>query len=197
MSLVSSDDPALAHVGIVADDLGVALGFFVELGLKRQDKASVAGVGWTARETETAERSADLTEISATDDKNPGTASGLTCPECHGSIWELRDGESVRFECRVGHAYGVDAFLEHQGERVEAALWTAVNTLEEGASTCCRLAVLPAGSTRLARGYEEGAAQNAEPGAGVARPAVLTVAGQRRRARPRHLGGWRCWSGPT
>src|SRR5262249_34359670 len=39
-------------------------------------------------ETETAARSAELAEIGATDDKKAGTASGLTCPECHGSIWE-------------------------------------------------------------------------------------------------------------
>jgi two-component system chemotaxis response regulator CheB len=56
----------------------------------------------------------------------------------------------VRFECRVGHAYGGDAFLEHQGERVEAALWTTVNTMEERASTFRRLAVLHTGSTLLA-----------------------------------------------
>jgi two-component system chemotaxis response regulator CheB len=110
-------------------------------------------------ETETAERSAELVEIGATHDKKPGNASGLTCPECQGSIWELRDGDSVRFECRVGHAYGADAFVEHQGERVEAALWTAVNTLEERASTFRRLAVLHTGSERLASGYEDRAAQ--------------------------------------
>ncbi len=110
-------------------------------------------------ETHADERSAELAEIGATDDKQPGNASGLTCPECHGSIWELRDGDSVRFECRVGHAYGADAFVEHQGERVEAALWTAVNTLEERASTFRRLAVVHTGSERLASTYEDRAAQ--------------------------------------
>ena len=33
-----------------------------------------------------------------------GPASGFTCPECSGALWELREGELVR-HCRVGHTY--------------------------------------------------------------------------------------------
>lgn len=88
-------------------------------------------------------------------EKRAGTASGLTCPECYGSIWELRDGDGVRFECRVGHAYGAEAFVAEQGARVEAALWTAINTLEERASTFGRLAGLYPADSRLASGYTE------------------------------------------
>ncbi|MBV9358948.1 MAG: chemotaxis protein CheB, partial [Chloroflexi bacterium] len=116
------------------------------------------GMNDNEHDTETTDRLEERVEIGATEEKEPGNASGLTCPECHGSIWELRDGQSVRFECRVGHAYGADAFVEHQGERVEAALWTAVNTLEERASTCRRLAVLHKSSSSLARNYEDRAA---------------------------------------
>ena len=72
--------------------------------------------------------------------KLPNAASGLTCPECHGSLWELNEGDSFRFECRTGHAYGVDALLAEQGEAVEAALWAAVNSLQERAATFRRLA---------------------------------------------------------
>jgi two-component system chemotaxis response regulator CheB len=72
--------------------------------------------------------------------KRPGAASGLTCPECHGSLWELGTRESVRFECRVGHAYSFEALVRHQGEMVEAALWAAINNLQERAATFRRLA---------------------------------------------------------
>jgi two-component system chemotaxis response regulator CheB len=72
--------------------------------------------------------------------KWPNSASGLTCPECHGSLWELKEGGSFRFECRIGHTYGVDALLTEQAETVEAALWSAINALQERAATFRRLA---------------------------------------------------------
>jgi two-component system chemotaxis response regulator CheB len=72
--------------------------------------------------------------------KLPNAASGLTCPECHGSLWEVDGGGAPRFECRIGHAYGVDALLANQGEAVEAAIWSAVNALQERAATFHRLA---------------------------------------------------------
>ena len=62
-------------------------------------------------------------------------ASGLTCPECHGSLWELDDGNRFRYECRVGHTYSPDALVSDQGEAVEAALWSAINSLQERAAT--------------------------------------------------------------
>jgi two-component system, chemotaxis family, protein-glutamate methylesterase/glutaminase len=92
-------------------------------------------------------------------DKQPGNASGLTCPECFGSIWELQDGDSVRFECRVGHAYAAEAFVAQQGERIEAALWTAINSLEERAETFSRLAGAYTSSSRVANRYHERASE--------------------------------------
>jgi two-component system chemotaxis response regulator CheB len=96
------------------------------------------------------------------EEKSPGNASGLTCPECFGAIWELRDGETVRFECRVGHAYAPEAFVAEQGGRVEAALWTAINTLEERSETFHRLAALYPGNSRLASSYDERATETTQ-----------------------------------
>lgn len=94
--------------------------------------------------------------------KAHGNASGITCPECQGSIWEIRDGESLRFECRVGHAYSPDTFVSEQGERVEAALWTAINTLHERAETFRRLARLYGDSNALTTRYEERATETTQ-----------------------------------
>ena len=72
--------------------------------------------------------------------KLPDAASGLTCPECHGSLWELKEGNGFRFECRIGHTFSVDALLDEQAESVEAALWSAVNALQERGAAFRRLA---------------------------------------------------------
>lgn len=66
--------------------------------------------------------------------------SAFTCPECHGSLWEVQDGELVRFQCRVGHRYSADTLVAEQVVALEAALWTALRALEESAHLSNRLA---------------------------------------------------------
>jgi two-component system, chemotaxis family, protein-glutamate methylesterase/glutaminase len=70
----------------------------------------------------------------------PGLPSTMSCPECHGVLWEVKDDDLVRFRCRVGHAYSDEALLVHQSEQLEAALWTALRTLEEHSALSRRLA---------------------------------------------------------
>jgi len=70
----------------------------------------------------------------------PGTPSTMTCPECHGTLWETREGALVHFRCRVGHAYTAESLLAHQADQLEAALWTALRSLEEHAALSRRLA---------------------------------------------------------
>jgi two-component system chemotaxis response regulator CheB len=88
-----------------------------------------------------------------TDEKRDGRASGLTCPECHGSIWALSEGQLVDFECRVGHRYNPSAFFDAQAERVEDALWTATNVLQERAAALRQFGDRLASSGRLRAEY--------------------------------------------
>lgn len=53
----------------------------------------------------------------------PGTVSALTCPECGGTLWEVAEGDFVRFHCRVGHAYGPESLDAAQLESLEQSLW--------------------------------------------------------------------------
>lgn len=69
-----------------------------------------------------------------------GVESGLTCPECSGILREVREGDVLRFRCRVGHAYTSQTMLEAQGDAIERALWTAVRQLEERALLIRKLA---------------------------------------------------------
>ena len=73
-------------------------------------------------------------------EKRGNTASGFTCPNCHGSVWEIDDGGLPRIECRVGHAFSMDAFLGEQAVALEDAIWSAINALEERAMTLRRFA---------------------------------------------------------
>ena len=79
--------------------------------------------------------------------------SAFTCPECHGTIWEVRENGEVRFECRVGHSFSPESMAESNDEDVERALWAALRTLEESASLDQRLADLAAERNR-ANAYE-------------------------------------------
>ena len=44
----------------------------------------------------------------------------------------------TRIECRVGHAFSIDAFLGEQAVTLEDALWSAINALQERADTLRR-----------------------------------------------------------
>jgi two-component system chemotaxis response regulator CheB len=70
----------------------------------------------------------------------PGEPSPYSCPECGGVLWELRDGELLRFRCRVGHAYTSEVLLSDQADTIERALWTALRALEEQGALKRRLA---------------------------------------------------------
>jgi two-component system, chemotaxis family, protein-glutamate methylesterase/glutaminase len=68
-----------------------------------------------------------------------GPASALTCPDCGGALWEIVDGQLVRYRCHVGHQYSADGLDNGQRDAVEEALWTAVRVLEEHADLRSRM----------------------------------------------------------
>jgi len=78
----------------------------------------------------------DIADLNAT----LGASSGLTCPDCGGALWQVTEGNLVRFQCHVGHHYSSDSLVTEQDDRVERALWTAVRTLEERAELRRRMA---------------------------------------------------------
>jgi len=78
-------------------------------------------------------------DLSAVARDKPGTPAPYSCPECNGALWEVREGELLRFRCRVGHAYGSESLLASKNDELETALWTALRTLEEKAALHRRL----------------------------------------------------------
>ena len=83
-------------------------------------------------DTET--RMADLDLDALTDPERPGLPSGWSCPDCHGALFEIREGGLERFRCRIGHAYSPESLAAQQDSALETALWVALRALEEKAS---------------------------------------------------------------
>jgi two-component system chemotaxis response regulator CheB len=81
-------------------------------------------------------------KISSGDDTMQSRVVDLTCPECKGTIWEIPYGNGgiKEFRCRVGHSYSPGSMFAEQYAAQEAALWSAIVSLEEGASLANKLA---------------------------------------------------------
>jgi two-component system, chemotaxis family, protein-glutamate methylesterase/glutaminase len=60
-----------------------------------------------------------------------GRRSVLTCPDCQGVMWEIDEGELVRYRCHVGHAYTAEVMSLAIDENLRRALASAVRALEE------------------------------------------------------------------
>jgi two-component system chemotaxis response regulator CheB len=86
-----------------------------------------------------------------------GAPSGYACPECHGVLWEVEEGDVLRFRCRVGHAYSIETLLAEQGSSMDAALWAGYRALEERAALTERMAerMRERGQVALAARYAE------------------------------------------
>jgi len=69
-----------------------------------------------------------------------GETSAFTCPECHGTLWQISDGRTLRYRCRVGHAFSEETMVSAQGESTERALWAALRSLEERYGMLTKLA---------------------------------------------------------
>jgi two-component system chemotaxis response regulator CheB len=110
------------------------------------------------RESKIAEFDLDAIEK----EPHPGTPSGFGCPDCGGALFELNDGELVRFRCRVGHAWSPSSLLAEQSDALEYALWTAVRALEERAALVMRLAerMMKQGHDRSAGRFREQAGES-------------------------------------
>jgi two-component system chemotaxis response regulator CheB len=96
--------------------------------------------------------------LTAYPDEGNGTPSVFACPECHGVLWESKEGEAMRYRCRVGHAYSEATLNQELSQAAESALWAAMRALEEKASMARRMADAATGTHQWANRLREQAA---------------------------------------
>jgi two-component system chemotaxis response regulator CheB len=70
----------------------------------------------------------------------PGVASDIVCPICHGKLTQTEVNGYHSFRCHVGHAFSLESVAAEQAEEVERALWSAARALEESATLSGRMA---------------------------------------------------------
>lgn len=60
-----------------------------------------------------------------------GERSVFTCPDCNGVLWEMKDGNLLRFRCHIGHAFTESVLNLALDDELRRALGSALRTLEE------------------------------------------------------------------
>jgi two-component system chemotaxis response regulator CheB len=60
-----------------------------------------------------------------------GRPSPNACPECHGSLVEIREGSIARYRCHTGHAFSLRTLMSETEIAIERSLWNAVRAIEE------------------------------------------------------------------
>lgn len=60
-----------------------------------------------------------------------GEPSLFTCPECHGALVQIAEGDRIRFRCHTGHAFSLDSLLADVTGQIEDSLWSAIRTIQE------------------------------------------------------------------
>ena len=74
------------------------------------------------------------------DEDRLGELSVFTCPECHGPLWEVEDGDVLRYRCHTGHAFAPDAVMEAQAIEADEILWSLLRSHQQRAEFARRMA---------------------------------------------------------
>ncbi|MBV8509694.1 MAG: chemotaxis protein CheB [Xanthobacteraceae bacterium] len=105
-----------------------------------------------------------------------GRRSVLACPDCHGVMWEIDEGDLVRYRCHVGHAYTAELMSLALDENLTRALGSALRALDERIALAGRMSRQADESNRphLAQSWSQ-KAQEFQREADVIRAAISRV----------------------
>ena len=68
-----------------------------------------------------------------------GRRSVLTCPDCNGVMWEIEDGNLIRYRCHTGHAYAAELLSIAVDEEVRRSMASGLRAIEEKVALTRRL----------------------------------------------------------
>jgi len=128
------DMPASAVANVAVDlllpmdQIGAALTELVRrrAGQPASARAPARVPSWIALENRFFTGEAGMDEL-----EKIATPSTFTCPECHGTLWQIKAPLPLRFRCHTGHSFTVQTLDRRQGAEAEAAIWAAVRALRE------------------------------------------------------------------
>lgn len=78
-----------------------------------------------------------------------GRPSGLSCPDCGGSLFEVNHSQPPRYRCHTGHAFSAQALCDAHDGSTEDMLHSGVRVLQERAMLLRRLAAVSRASGML------------------------------------------------
>ena len=68
----------------------------------------------------------DLPSVEALGEQVP-----FNCPDCGGVLWQMAEGQELRYRCHTGHAFTSSVLLAQQTAKIEETLWVALRMFEE------------------------------------------------------------------
>jgi two-component system chemotaxis response regulator CheB len=70
-----------------------------------------------------------------------GLPSPFTCPDCGGTLREIKEKNLVRYRCHVGHGFNSQSLRDGMDEKLEDTLWSALRAIEENIELRSRMKV--------------------------------------------------------
>src|SRR5690606_36324302 len=101
---------------INASDMGIIIAEFVEKPVKEKYKLNKDELKRLEMEIIIATRD-NAFELGI---MNWGELTPFTCPECHGTLVKLIEGNMLRYRCHTGHAYTASSLLAEVSESIES-----------------------------------------------------------------------------
>ena len=91
-----------------------------------------------------------------------GQRSLLACPDCHGVMWEIEEGDLLRYRCHVGHAYTAELMSLALDETLRRSLNSGLRALDERIALARKLyeQAKNAGRTHLAESWRKKLAES-------------------------------------
>lgn len=79
-----------------------------------------------------------------------GNQVPYNCPDCGGVLWQIKDGDLLRYRCHTGHAFTSAVLLAVQSAKIEETLWTALRMFEERQNLMATMSAQPDGKSSKA-----------------------------------------------